>query len=133
VGRSSDSGFGPIRRILGAVGAWLGCHQLPERSFFLNGVQFPVCARCVGVLFAQTVTCLIALSGHFTSFAVGVLLMAPMGIDWALQCTGIRESTNLRRCITGMLGGAGYVTVLVNLIVIIGTKMLQWDPFGLAE
>jgi len=30
---------------------WLGsavCHQLPEHSFQLNGLQFPLCARCTG-------------------------------------------------------------------------------------
>jgi len=25
------------------------CHQLPGRSFFLDGHQFPVCARCTGL------------------------------------------------------------------------------------
>ena len=25
------------------------CHQRPERSFFLDGDQFPVCARCTGL------------------------------------------------------------------------------------
>jgi len=25
------------------------CHQRPERSFFLDGHQLPVCARCTGV------------------------------------------------------------------------------------
>lgn len=31
-----------------AVGAVV-CHQLPERSFFLDGTQLPVCARCTGL------------------------------------------------------------------------------------
>jgi uncharacterized membrane protein len=25
------------------------CHQIPERSFYLAGAQFPVCARCTGL------------------------------------------------------------------------------------
>ncbi|MDY3097688.1 DUF2085 domain-containing protein, partial [Methanobrevibacter sp.] len=24
------------------------CHRNPERSFFINGHQLPVCARCTG-------------------------------------------------------------------------------------
>jgi predicted membrane protein DUF2085 len=31
-----------------AVGS-LVCHQRPERSFFLFGIQMPVCARCLGL------------------------------------------------------------------------------------
>ena len=31
-----------------AVGSVI-CHQLPERSFFLDGRQLPVCARCTGL------------------------------------------------------------------------------------
>lgn len=27
----------------------LVCHQLPERSFHVAGMQFPVCARCTGL------------------------------------------------------------------------------------
>ena len=28
----------------------IGCHQMPERSFFYKEYQFPVCARCTGVI-----------------------------------------------------------------------------------
>ena len=31
-----------------AVGSVI-CHQLPDRSFFLDGRQLPVCARCSGL------------------------------------------------------------------------------------
>jgi uncharacterized membrane protein len=31
-----------------AIGG-LACHQRPDRSFFLQGVQLPVCARCTGI------------------------------------------------------------------------------------
>ena len=32
------------------IGAMTGCHQMPERSFFFKGYQFPVCERCTGLL-----------------------------------------------------------------------------------
>lgn len=41
----------PAFRVAGAVylfGRTI-CHQRPERSFHLNGVQLPVCARCLGL------------------------------------------------------------------------------------
>ena len=28
------------------------CHQLPDRSFFLDGRQLPLCARCTGLYLA---------------------------------------------------------------------------------
>jgi uncharacterized membrane protein len=118
----SDTTYGPLRRALGEAGVWIGCHQAPERSFFFRGTQFPVCARCTGVILAQTGTALAALAGRSASPAAGAVLMAPMGIDWALQYTGIRESTNARRFITGALAGAGYVTLVVNTVHLVRTR-----------
>jgi len=37
------------------------CHQRPERSFFLWGAQFPVCARCAGIYFGAAAAGLTAL------------------------------------------------------------------------
>ncbi|HCD53478.1 MAG TPA: hypothetical protein DEQ34_13600 [Balneolaceae bacterium] len=41
------------------------CHQNPDRSFQLQGVQMAVCSRCLGI---------------YLSFFLGVLLMAPLSI-----------------------------------------------------
>ena len=38
----------PAAGILYAGGAMI-CHQLPDRSFHLQGIQLPVCARCFGL------------------------------------------------------------------------------------
>ena len=38
----------PIAGVLYAAGSFI-CHQLPERSFHLQGAQLPVCARCLGL------------------------------------------------------------------------------------
>ena len=49
--RPSDSAFGlgyGFALFVYAIGSYL-CHQRPERSFHLLGVQLPVCARCTGL------------------------------------------------------------------------------------
>ena len=38
----------PVAGVL-YVGGALICHQLPERSFHLQGIQLPVCGRCLGL------------------------------------------------------------------------------------
>jgi uncharacterized membrane protein len=38
----------PVAGVLYAAGALI-CHQLPDRSFHLQGIQLPVCARCIGL------------------------------------------------------------------------------------
>ena len=38
----------PAAGVLYTAGALI-CHQLPERSFHLQGIQLPVCARCIGL------------------------------------------------------------------------------------
>ena len=38
----------PVAAIMYAAGSFI-CHQLPERSFHLQGAQLPVCARCFGL------------------------------------------------------------------------------------
>jgi uncharacterized membrane protein len=39
------------------------CHQRPERSFSLNGMQMPVCARCVGLYLSGAIGALLAWFG----------------------------------------------------------------------
>src|ERR1044072_5267721 len=35
------------------------CHQRPDRSFFIDGHKFGVCARCTGIHFCFTLTLLV--------------------------------------------------------------------------
>lgn len=91
-------------------GARLGCHQKPERSFFINGYQFPVCARCTGVLIASTIACIVFIFKSI-SLKYCIFMCAIMFSDWFIQRIGIRESTNTRRLITGLVGGFGFMTL----------------------
>lgn len=97
------------------LGEKTGCHQLPERSFFIKGYQFPVCARCTGVLVGYLIAMpVFALKGICVT--VSIMGTVIMFLDWMLQATGIKQSTNSRRFITGLLGGFGIMSVQLYLI-----------------
>jgi len=92
------------------LGRKSGCHRIPERSFHIKGKQFPVCARCTGVLIGN-----IAAAALFLVYALPLPFClagcAVMFTDWLIQRLGIRESTNIRRLITGMIGGYTLTTL----------------------
>ena len=91
------------------LGAAAGCHQRPDRSFFFGEYQFPVCARCTGVFLGQSAAAAALLCGKRVPAWAAAALLLTMGADWFVQYTGLRESTNPRRLVTGILGGAGIV------------------------
>lgn len=94
----------------------LGCHQMPERSFTVKGYQFPVCARCTGVILGQIVEIVLLCFGIDMGFLPAIILAAIMGLDWLVQFAKIKESTNIRRLITGLAGGAGLTYVYFRVI-----------------
>lgn len=89
------------------------CHRLPERSFFIKGHQFPVCARCTGFYISLAIVLLYDLlfpiKFTFNGFIMGIILCMPFIIDGVTQYLGFRQSTNLLRLITGLLGTIGIV------------------------
>ncbi|MBR6374112.1 MAG: DUF2085 domain-containing protein [Victivallales bacterium] len=91
-------------------GSAVGCHQMPERSFFFRGYQFPICARCTGVLFS-TILAVVLFFNYRISIMTSIYLSAVMLFDWSLQYFGILASTNSRRLITGFIGGFGVSTL----------------------
>ena len=102
-----------------AWGERVGCHQMPNRSFFLKGYQFPVCARCTGVIIGEVVALVMLLCSIKVSHIGSILFLTPMGIDWGLQYVKILESDNIRRLITGTLGGIGLTYVYYNIVMLI--------------
>lgn len=84
-----------------------GCHQLPERSFFYHGKQFPVCARCCGVFLGHIAAVILFFADRLPPLRICCLMMGVMGLDWGIQAAGVKESTNVRRLLTGFAGGLG--------------------------
>lgn len=101
---------------LDEIGEASGCHRMKERSFFYKGHQFPVCARCTGVFFGELTAILLLFFKKLLSIPASVIMLFIMGADWGLQELGIRESNNIRRLITGFLGGLGLFSIYINAI-----------------
>ena len=91
-----------------------GCHQKPERSFYFKGFQFPLCARCTGAFLGQLLGFLWVL--FLRPKAGMLLLLGPMAADGISQRAGWRESNNVLRFITGLLGGFGLVVGMLAMI-----------------
>lgn len=87
------------------------CHRKPERSFFVKGHQFPVCARCTGfyitliLYFIYTYFFFVDYSSFLIAFAI--FLLVPAILDGTTQLFSFRESNNTLRFMTGLLGGLG--------------------------
>lgn len=95
------------------------CHQLSDRSFFIAGHQFAVCARCTGLYVGFTTATLgypLCRSLRRTDTPRRkwlFLATAPLVIDFALGYFGIWENTHLSRFVTGALLGSVAVFYVV--------------------
>lgn len=101
------------------------CHRMPERSFFIKGYQFPVCARCTGILVGYIIGIIYIILCNKLGYTIELLLMLPMLIDGIGQYRGYFVSTNIRRLITGILAGISAICVS-RAVIVLWMKSLQW-------
>lgn len=114
-----------LNEMLRSVGFGL-CHQLPERSFFGGGIQVPVCARDTGIYlgFVASLALVWLLHrerrpSHFPSaagWAVIGLFVGSMVLDGVTSYSGLRETSNLLRLITGTAAGFGIAAAVMPLL-----------------
>lgn len=113
-----------IYKMLTHAGTILGCHQRADRSFFIKGHQFPVCARCTGVFIGEcSAVILFRVLKLPTIFLFG--FCAIMFFDWLLQFLNILESTNGRRFVTGTLCGYAVGTFYIHGLILLKRFLLS--------
>jgi uncharacterized membrane protein len=94
----------------------MNCHQLPERSLFLNDNQMPFCSRDLGIFIGLVTGMLLAILLNIRiSLLLFLLTLVPMGIDGSLQLLTDYESSNVIRLITGLIAGAGVSLIISRL------------------
>lgn len=85
------------------------CHQMPERTLFLNGNQMPFCARCTAVWIGIAIGLGFMVMYTFVlqeKFLLLILLaLVPIGVDGVGQLLGFWESNNIVRVLTGLPAG----------------------------
>ena len=87
------------------------CHQLPERSFFILGRPFAVCARCTGIYSGFALLLVLyplirPLRSTYLPPPKWLFWAAvPLTIDFGLTFLGLWENTHTTRLLTGMLLG----------------------------
>jgi len=99
------------------IGHVLGCHQMQCRSFSIAGYQFPLCARCTGVMIGELIAIGCIIVGLRISWITILIFIAIMGIDWFIQYINLLMSNNYRRVVTGTLCGFAVTYLYFYLIV----------------
>lgn len=100
-------------------GAGLICHQRPERSFHIAGVQLPVCGRCLGLYLSGAIGALAAWFGAVTAAprATRLILIGaavPTAVTVSLEFLELIHPTNLVRAASALPLGTATAWIFVR-------------------
>jgi uncharacterized membrane protein len=100
------------------------CHQRPDRSFFWDGQQLPVCARCTGLYLSGSVAFAAWWGIRFLrstppiawtpAMALRVIALAaiPTAVSWTSGVLGVWDGSNLTRALLAVPLGAAAGSVV---------------------
>jgi len=106
------------------------CHQLPERSFFIEGHPLAVCARCTGIYAGFAVAAVLyPLARSLMQIEAPArkwlfIAAAPLAIDFTIEFSGVWHNTHSSRLSTGAVLGA--VTVFYIMPGLLDLSLRDW-------
>ncbi len=121
-----------IIAIIYAAGGLI-CHQRPERSFFLDGHQFPVCARCTGLYLSAAMGIIgwlaLKIARRWSSLPFDprlakrlvIISALPTAVSFMTGVLGIWDGSNLTRAMLAIPVGASAGAV----VAAVATKDLR--------
>lgn len=94
------------------------CHQIAERSFACNHLQFMVCARCTGIYFGSMIAALFNLLPVSISISKRFLFYSaiPMIFDVLMLNFGIYQYNKFFAFMTGNIFGASVFIFIFEII-----------------
>jgi uncharacterized membrane protein len=108
------------------------CHQIPERSLWVQGHPMAVCARCFGVYLGYFAGLLMyplarkRLDAGLPRRRWLIVALLPMIVDFAGGYFGLFENSLASRTATGFIAGvAGAVYTAPGLVALIGNAMVS--------
>jgi uncharacterized membrane protein len=98
------------------------CHQLPERSFHVDGVSLAVCHRCLGAYLGLLVGALVFLflarePKSLRPLTLLIFAALPGIVDWSGDVLGFWINTPMSRVITGAFFGVLAGTILGSAVM----------------
>jgi uncharacterized membrane protein len=109
------------------------CHQLPERSYFIDGHKLGVCSRCTGVYGGFALTLLLyplvrsLRNADFPARKWLILAALPLAVDFGLTFLGLWENTHTSRLLTGILLGSVTVFYVLPGIIDLSLRGQSWS------
>ena len=132
----------PLATLLYAAGSLI-CHQLPERSFHVQGSQLPVCARCIGLYGGGALGSVVGVTLFRHTFApwrtplarvhwIGTVIaavptLATFALEWGL---GWPISSTVRAISAIPFGGAVAFVVVNALATLHYEQCVRTRPIG---
>jgi uncharacterized membrane protein len=109
---------------------WAGsfwCHQMPERSPHIFGVQLPLCWRCTGIAVGTLILVLsIFKRKRLPGLSFSLPLAALMPLDVFSAIVGFWSGHNAVRLVTGILWGVFGTVVVLRMAALGVDGLLRW-------